>query len=270
MSNTKNPEFPATAAGAEEFVEQANADLAYLAEKNERANWLSQNFITYDTERISADARKDLVSRRTGAGVEAARWNDVQVDATVRRQLDVMRTANTLPAPADPDLAAETTEIVTRMRSNYGKSKYCPSGNEQECLSITEITEIHTESRDPAQLLDVWKGWRTTSTDRRADYQRFAELMNQGSVELGFNDTGELWRSAYDMDPDEFAAELDRVWEQVLPLYESLHCYTRKRLADSLRPRCRSAGRADTGTPSRQHLGAAMERDLRSARSGRV
>ncbi len=143
-----------------------------------------------------------------------------------------MRTANTLPAPADPDLTAETTEIVTRMRSRYGKAKYCPTADESPCLTVGDITKIHAESRDADQLLDVWKGWRTTSTGSRADYERFAELMNQGSKELGFTDTGELWRSAYDMDPNEFAAELDRLWEQVLPLYESLHCYTRMRLAD--------------------------------------
>lgn len=226
------PEFPSTPVGAEEFVEKANADLKDLSEKSSRANWVSQNFITYDTERISADARKNLVARRTETGVQAARWNDVEVDESVRRQLDVMRTANTLPAPADPTLTSETTEIVTRMRSNYGKGKYCPTAaNEADCLTITEIEKIHTESRDADQLLDVWKGWRTTSTGSRADYQRFAELMNQGSQELGFSDTGELWRSAYDMDPDEFAAELDRLWAQVLPLYESLHCYTRMRLA---------------------------------------
>jgi peptidyl-dipeptidase A len=226
------PEFPPTPTGARDFVASASAELADLAEKSSRANWLSQNFITYDTERLSGETRMNYVAKQTAAAAEAARWNDVEVDPDIRRQLDLMRTSITLPAPSDPDLTAETTEIVTRMRSNYGKSKYCPTDNEAECLSITEIEKIHTESRDADELLDVWKGWRTTSTGSRADYERFAKLMNQGAQELGFEDTGELWRSGYDMDPDAFADELDRLWGQVLPLYESLHCYTRKRLAD--------------------------------------
>ena len=223
--------IPATAEGAEEFVAQANAELEDLSAKSSRANWVSQNFITHDTEQISAEARKNYVAAQTAAAGDAARWNGVEVDPTVRRQLDLMRTSITMPAPADPDLTAEVTEIVTRMRSNYGKGKYCPTENEDGCLTINDITKIHAESRDAEELLDVWTGWRTISTGSRADYQRFAELMNEGSQELGFSDTGELWRSAYDMEPDAFAEELDRLWEQVLPLYESLHCYTRKRLS---------------------------------------
>jgi peptidyl-dipeptidase A len=226
------PEFPATAEGARGFVDQANEKLLELAEKSSRANWVSQNFITFDTEKISAEHRKHYLSAQTDYGVGAARWNDVEVEPDVRRQLDVMRTSITLPAPSDPALSEEVTEIVTRMRSNYGKASYCPEGDDSDCLSITEITRIHAKSRDPEELLDVWKGWRTTSVDSRDDYTRFAELMNMGARELGFDDTGQLWRSPYDMDPDEFAAELDRLWLQVKPLYESLHCYTRSALAE--------------------------------------
>jgi peptidyl-dipeptidase A len=119
------------------------------------------------------------------------------------------------------------------MDSNYGKAQYCPEGAEgDDCLDIIEIRAIHTESRDPATLLDVWLGWRTTSPAIRDDYQRFVELTNQGAQELGYPDTGALWRSNYDMSPDAFAAEVDRLWQQVLPLYESLHCYVRAKLAE--------------------------------------
>ena len=51
--------------------------------------------------------------------------------------------------------------------------------------------------------------------------------MNQGAKELGYTDVGAMWRSKYDMPPDAFAAEVDRLWGQVKPLYESLHCYVR-------------------------------------------
>jgi peptidyl-dipeptidase A len=64
-------------------------------------------------------------------------------------------------------------------------------------------------------------------------YERFAELGNEGARQLGFADLGELWRSNYDMTPAEFAAEVDRLWEQVRPLYESLHCHVRAKLAET-------------------------------------
>ena len=85
-------------------------------------------------------------------------------------------------------------------------------------------------STNPAELLDVWKGWRTVSPPMRKDFTRFVELSNKGAVELGFKDTGAMWRSKYDMPADDFSKELDRLWDQVRPLYLSLHAYVRAKL----------------------------------------
>jgi peptidyl-dipeptidase A len=41
-----------------------------------------------------------------------------------------------------------------------------------------------------------------------------------------------MWRSKYDMPPDAFAADIDRVWQQLRPLYVSLHTYVRHRLRE--------------------------------------
>ncbi len=41
----------------------------------------------------------------------------------------------------------------------------------------------------------------------------------------------QMWRSAYDMTPAEFEKETERLWQQVKPLYEQLHCYVRSQLA---------------------------------------
>ena len=62
------------------------------------------------------------------------------------------------------------------------------------------------------------------------DYARLVEIANQGAKELGYPDTGAMWRSRYDMPPDEFAAMTDRLWNEVKPLYDELHCYTRAKL----------------------------------------
>ncbi len=63
-------------------------------------------------------------------------------------------------------------------------------------------------------------------------YERFVTLANKGARELGFADMGAMWRAKYDMAPDEFAREVDRLWEQVRPLYVSLHAYVRNRLRE--------------------------------------
>ena len=87
------------------------------------------------------------------------------------------------------------------------------------CLDIEEITEILAKDRDPARLREVWEGWHTISPPMKKSYARFVELSNKGARELGFADTGAMWRSRYDMAPDDFAKELDRLWEQLRPLY---------------------------------------------------
>ena len=86
------------------------------------------------------------------------------------------------------------------------------------------------ESRNYDELLDVWRGWHTISPPMRPKYTRLVELANQGARELNFADLGAMWRSAYDMPPDAFAAELDRLWGQVRPLYEALHTHVRAQL----------------------------------------
>ena len=86
--------------------------------------------------------------------------------------------------------------------------------------------------RDTDQLIDLWTGWREIAPPMRDRYARFVELANMGASDLGFADLGELWRTGYDMPPNEFNEELDQVWDQVKPLYESLHCHVRAELSD--------------------------------------
>ncbi len=136
-----------------------------------------------------------------------------------------------MPAPNNDAERTELTEIVASLESTYGKGKYCPNGEEEECLDLNDMTRILAESRDPDRLLDVWRGWRKISLPMRDSYRRFVELSNKGARELGFSDVGVMWRSNYDMPPDAFAAEIERLWEQVKPLYLALHAHVRASLA---------------------------------------
>jgi peptidyl-dipeptidase A len=139
-----------------------------------------------------------------------------------------------MPAPDDPAGASELTTIASNLEAAYGTGKYCPEDG--ECKDLGELENLMASSRDPDALLDAWLGWRTIAPPMRDGYARFVDLMNQGARALGFADTGALWRSGYDMPPEEFAAELDRLWGQVRPLYEQLHCYVRAELAELYGP----------------------------------
>lgn len=223
-----------TVAEAEQFIAQAEARLNQLNTRAARAAWVQENFITDDTEAISADANEQSTAAVTELVEEAKRFDGLPLPPTVARKFLLLKLGLTAPAPKDPKLRREMIEIGTSLDGDYGKGKYCRKPD--DCLDITAIEKIMEESRDPDELKDVWLGWHKVGAPMRQRYARFVELSNQGAREMGFNDVGAMWRAGYDMTPEQFNAELERLWQQVRPLYLSLHTYVRARLAQHYGP----------------------------------
>ncbi len=220
-----------TPQAAEAFVRQSERQLSELLQKNERIAWLSSTFITADTERLAASVSSEFTALRVQLAVQAADYYAFDgIDADTRRKLHILRSAITVPAPRDVDKTLELSTIRTSLASLYGKGEYCYTGD--ACLDLGQLNDIMAESRDPEVLLDAWEGWRTVSPPMKDLYARQVELANEGATELGFSDLGQMWRSVYDMPPAEFSAELDRLWGEVKPLYEALHCHVRARLVE--------------------------------------
>jgi peptidyl-dipeptidase A len=215
---------------ASEFVERAEAELMERWIAAERAAWVRANFITDDTTQIAAEEEELKIEAEARLAREAARYLELSTSDDVARKLMILRTSPRLPGPADADKTSDLARITTAMKSAYGSGRYCPEGG--ECLELEDMENILAAERDPDELLEMWTGWRTISVPMRGDFERYVELANEGARELGFDDLGSLWRSAYDMEPDAFAADLDRIWNQVKPLYDALHCFVRARLAD--------------------------------------
>jgi len=217
---------------ARKFIDEAEPKLLALANEAGRAAWVQANFITQDTEALAAKANERAIAAQVEYAKQAARFDNVKLPDDVRRKLTLLKLSLTLPAPSDPKEAAETTQLAAGLEAAYGRGKYCPGGDASKCQTIDDVTRTMASSRDPKQLLDVWNGWHSVAPPMRKDFARLVALSNKGAKELGFADTGALWRSQYDMPPDDFAKELDRLWEQVKPLYEQLHAYARWKLRE--------------------------------------
>jgi peptidyl-dipeptidase A len=232
VSAAGQPPAPGTApADARAFLDHVDATLAQLSVAANRAGWVQATYITPDTEAMAARANEAYIGATTNFAKESARFRDTPVPAAERRQLELLRTSLTMAAPPDAREAEEAAKVAAAMEAAYGRGVYCPPGASGEaCLDIEEITKILAESRDVKRLEEAWSGWHTIAPPIRKDYIRFAELSNKGAQALGFADTGAMWRAKYDMPPDAFAAELDRLWDQLRPLYTSLHTYVRRRL----------------------------------------
>ncbi|NBU26712.1 MAG: peptidase M2 family protein, partial [Caulobacteraceae bacterium] len=228
----------ATPEEARAFIDKAEADLASLSQYVNKASWVRATYITEDTQWLEAKAGAEITNLATQLAIKAARYDKVQTDPVTRRKLDILKRALVLPAPQRPGAADQMATIGSRMDSVYSTGKFLFKG---KMITLDDAVELMASSRDPADLKALWEGWHSISPGMKSDYETLAAMANEGSRELGYADTGALWRSGYDMAPDAFASETDRLWAQVAPFYKNLHCYVRAKLnqtyGDSVQPK---------------------------------
>ena len=240
---------------AKRFVEQVDKDLRRLWVARDRAGWVNQNFITDDTEALSAAGEEATAAYVTEAISKAHKFDGVKgVDPVVARQLLLLKLAQVVPAPSNADERRELAELQSGMTAIYGKGQSCPAAGSplfgrgdaapagggdaksaggaqtQKCLKLDDLSRVLKKSRKYDELLEAWKGWHSIAPVMKDKYARYAELGNKGAKEIGFDDMGALWRSGYDMTPQEFEGDIERLWQDVKPLYDDLHCYARKKL----------------------------------------
>jgi peptidyl-dipeptidase A len=218
-----------TPAEAKAFVDKAEADLAAFNQYVARSSWVRATYITEDTQWLEAKASGEQNELVTKYAKQAARYDGVAADPVTARKLKLLKLYLVSPAPDRPGAAAELATIATKLDSAYSSGKF---QHKDKTLTLNDAEDILAESRDPAELKAVWEGWHSIAPPMRTDYAKLAALSNEGAQGLGFKDTGALWRSNYDMDPEAFAEETDRLWKQVEPFYRNLHCYVRARLND--------------------------------------
>ncbi len=225
-----------TVAATEKFIDQAEAELSDWSVKLNRAAWINETYITDDTDAINSDYNERFITYQTGLAEKFKHYQDVKLPPLYARKLLLLKLQ--LFSLTDPRERKELADLATDLQSQYGKGKYCPTTGKWagKCLAISEIEEVLAGSRDPEEMKEAWVGWnaigrnmRNTADDKHP-YERFIELQNKGARELGYKDMGGYWRAGYDMPPEAFSAELDRLWEQVRPLYEALHAYVRTQL----------------------------------------
>ncbi|MBP9114371.1 MAG: M2 family metallopeptidase, partial [Polyangiaceae bacterium] len=223
---------------AKKFIEQVEADLKKLWVARDQAAWVQNTYITDDTDAVGARAEEATSEYVTKAIKAAERFRGVKMPEDIARKFYFLNLAQVVPAPSDAKDRAELAEVGVWLSGTYGKGKYCPTGKTklkgkdgQTCFTLGDLSKVLDKSRDYDELLEAWTGWHSISVGMRDKYSRYVELGNKGAKEIGFADMGALWRSGYDMKPEEFEADNERMWSEVKPLYDELHCYVRTRLA---------------------------------------
>jgi peptidyl-dipeptidase A len=211
------------------FLTLAERELLDQSIEAARADWVHATYITDDSQSVAARATARLIASTVRWAKQSMHLRAESMDAEDRRKVKLLRLSLSLVAPDDPKEGEELSRTVAEMQGMYAKGTHTPLGATAP-VDLQSLSRILSESRDPARLEDAWVGWHRIGRAIRGPFAHYVELANRGSHELGFEDTGAMWRSKYDMAPEEFAAEVERLWRQVRPLYESLHAYTRLRL----------------------------------------
>ena len=188
-------EIDTSAETADEFVARTNSELAELSRETSAASWVRNTYITVDTALLNSLATQRYTEWQSRAVAESLEYEGTELSPESARALMLLKFGTEAPAPSDESKRRELSEVTTDMTGMYGAGKYCPDDG-RACMSLPELTDVMAESRDYDELLDAWTGWRTISTPMRQKYQRFAELAKEGAQELGFQDLGELWKSA--------------------------------------------------------------------------
>lgn len=229
-----------TAADAEAFVAAAEKDGFDYTVSASRVFWINSTYLTDDTNALAAEVGAKGTEMQVRFALEAAKYKDVPgLSEETRRKLDKLRGGIVLPAPTTEGAAAELNTIATELQSIYGKGRGTLDGKP---VSGSDIEAAMGDVRDPARLKEMWVSWHdNVGAPMKTDYARMVDIANQGARELGFRNVGAMWRGQYDMSADEFAALTEKLWQQVKPLYDDLHCYTRTKLnekyGDAVQPR---------------------------------
>ncbi|MEP2988916.1 MAG: M2 family metallopeptidase [Parasphingorhabdus sp.] len=218
-----------TADDAKNYVEDTEKEMFDFSVDAGRTYWINSTYINEDTDALAAKVGAEGTTMAVNAALDAAQFNDVpEIDSVTKRKLNKLRGGIVLPAPAVPGAAEELNTIATQLNSAYGKGKGTLKG---EPINGSDIEAAMGTNRNPVELSEMWESWHTqVGAPMKDDYARMVEIANEGAQDLGFSDVGAMWRSGYDMPADDFADLMDKLWLQVKPLYDEVHCYTRTKL----------------------------------------
>jgi len=223
--------FKQPAESAKDFVARIQQEGSELNKEVSAAYWVRNTYIIPDTAILATKAGERALAFESSMVKQAKAFKGTDMDAVTARAIELMLRGSAAPAPNDPALRSEMSRIMTEMEGQYGAGRYCNKLG--ECRELQELEAVLAKSRNYEELLDVWRGWRSVSPPYRKQYQRFVEIANQGANDFGYENLADLWQGGYDMESESFVLESRRLWNQVKPFYEELHCYVRNRLGDT-------------------------------------
>eukprot|EP01095_Lingulamoeba_sp_RSL-Kostka_P017815 TRINITY_DN9498_c0_g1_i1.p1 TRINITY_DN9498_c0_g1~~TRINITY_DN9498_c0_g1_i1.p1 ORF type:complete len:723 (-),score=260.59 TRINITY_DN9498_c0_g1_i1:106-2274(-) len=213
------------------WLQTVNMKLEAL-ESTDELFWYDWNTdINEENEALAIEADKLLSIFKNEAITNITKFSDDEINAlsdAEKRELYLLRVLNDIPPLKDEDDNEQLSKLIADMSGIYSTNTIALPGGGTGYL--TDAEDFMANSFNYTQLGLVWYEWRYGVRSMKSKYEQMVELSNKGAQQIEFNDTGDLWKSRFDMSAKDFEKLVDKLWNDLKPLYSSLHCYVRSRL----------------------------------------
>ncbi|XP_054986975.1 angiotensin-converting enzyme isoform X2 [Sorex araneus] len=224
--------FPADEAGAMNFASRYDESAEQVLYRSVAASWEHDTNITAENAQRQEEAALLSQEFSEAWGKKAKELYDPHWQTFKNRTLQRIIQNVRILGPANLELPErqEYNSLLSKMNQIYSTAKVCFPNKTAPCWSLDpELTTILATSRSYTQLLFAWEGWHDASgIPLKPLYQNFTALSNKAYQQDGFADTGAYWRSWYES--PSFEEDLEKLYQQLEPLYLNLHAYVRRAL----------------------------------------
>ena len=223
---------------ADEFLETYSGLTQRLYAIAAEANWKSATDVTeqHVGERIGAE---QAMAAFTGSpwAIETARGllaRPARLDDLSARQLrKVLLFAAEYPGTI-PEVVAARVAAEARQSAALDSFEFCAARGPDGCREVVTpngIDRILVESRDEAERRQAWEVSKQVGPVLKQGVAELRDLRNQVAREMGYDSFFALQVADYDMTVPEMMEMMESFVEDLKPLYEQLHAWVRRELA---------------------------------------
>lgn len=156
-------------------------------------------------------------------------------DLTARQLREMLLTAAEAPQ-TNPDLARRRVQAEAEQSARLDGFQFCldrrADGTCARPVITNDLDRVLATSTDLAERRRAWEASKEVGQSLREGIVELRDLRNGVAREMGYHDFFELMVSNYGMSVDEMMEMLERLTQEVEPLYRALHCWARGRYAE--------------------------------------
>jgi peptidyl-dipeptidase A len=204
-----------------------------------QARWKAVTDVTeeHTGERIGAE--KALAAfRGSGYVIDSSRrflqLREARSDTEFRQLDKILLNAAESPGTI-PDVVQARVEAEARLSAVLDGFDFCLERRGKKCLKQTtpnEIDDALLNSRDLSERRKYWEVSKQTGPVLKKGLAEVRELRNRVATELGYSSYFHLQVADYGMTVAEMMQLMEKTIRETKPLYQQLHLYARRKLAE--------------------------------------